>query len=200
MTLPFDYTKPLWELHAISGLKGDQCAFFWKAHHAMSDGQGFIRSILSTTSIDAKLKRLEKQSVDNKIKQKVAIPRYTNKLPCFITTLFYYMWNMIYQAYVYSISLYHDMWVMLLCILPLRRKDLVYNGLQSYEKEMAWSNDIYIKDIKIVKEVFGGTLNDIMVSVITRSMKDYLESIGKRNDDYFHLIIPVSLRQPNDWR
>lgn len=59
---------------------------------------------------------------------------------------------------------------------------------------------ILIKDIKIVKEVFGGTLNDIMVSVITRSMKNYLESIGKRNDDYFHLIIPVSLRQPNDWR
>jgi dTDP-D-glucose 4,6-dehydratase len=85
-------------------------------------------------------------------------------------------------------------------MLPNFRKDLYYQGLQSHEKEMAWSEDVSIKDIKLVRQVFGGTLNDVMLAVVTRCMKSYLETEAQRKDDYVSFVIPVSLRQPNDWR
>ncbi|KAG2202893.1 hypothetical protein INT47_008925 [Mucor saturninus] len=199
MALPLDYAKPLWELHAISGLKGDQCAFFWKAHHVMSDGQGFIRSILSTTSIEATLQRLEQQSL-RQDKPKQFVPRYSNKWPYFDMKIFSFVWMVISHIYVCWMTWIHDLWVLLLCMVPLRRNDLMYEGLQSFEKEMSWSEDILMNDIRLVRKIFGGTLNDVMVAVITRCIKDYLEKNGRRRDNYIRLVIPVSLRQPNDWK
>ncbi|KAI8372482.1 hypothetical protein BD560DRAFT_434364 [Blakeslea trispora] len=180
VVIPFDYTKPLWELHAISGLEGDRCAFFWKAHHSLADGEGFIRALLSTTSLGSTLKKLEEQSVidhkqhsKNTIKPAHVIPKHIkNLLPDFIVEAI---------SFIYV--------------------DLYYKGLQSHEKEMAWSNDVSIKDIKLVRQAFGGTLNDVMLAAITRCIKHYLEGVvGKRQDDYINFLIPVSLRQPDDWR
>ncbi|KAK4512364.1 uncharacterized protein ATC70_003062 [Mucor velutinosus] len=206
---PFDYTKPLWELHAISGLEDDRYAFFWKAHHALADGEGFIRSLLSTTSLGATLKKLEEQSIvsHRRKKEKTSITKNdTNKpesiwqkLPANISAVLSFIWLILYQIYVYSVVTIHDLYCIMLCMLPVTRKDLYYRGLQSHEKEMAWSDDVSIKDIKIVREAFGGTLNDVMLVVITRCLKSYLESIGKRDDNYISFIIPVSLRKPSDW-
>ncbi|CEP12110.1 hypothetical protein [Parasitella parasitica] len=209
---PFDYTKPLWELHAISGLEDDHYAFFWKAHHALADGEGFIRSLLSTTSLNATLKKLEEQSVvSHRRKKDIASTKKKDssltdrpKSSChkafaYISVMMNLFWIVLYQIYVYSVVTIHDLYCVFLCVLPVTRKDLYYKGLQSHEKEMAWSDDVSIKDIKIVREAFGGTLNDVMLLVITRCLKSYLESIGKRNDNYISFIIPVSLREPSDW-
>lgn len=208
VTTPFDYSKPLWELHAISGLENDRCAFFWKAHHSLADGEGFIRSLLSTTSLGETLKKLEKQSVvhhrpksnRNKTSLESKVPKQLwDKFPSFITTIMSILYLAIYNLYILGISLAHDLYCCFLIILPVTRKDLIYRGLQSHEKEMAWSEDVSIKDIKVIREAFGGTLNDVMLTVITRCIKSYLESIGQRKDNYINFIIPISLRQPNDW-
>lgn len=63
------------------------------------------------------------------------------------------------------------------------RKDLYYEGLQSYKKEMAWSDNTSLKDIKIIRTAFGGTVNDVMLTVATRCIKSYLEDIGQRHDN-----------------
>ncbi|KAI8646519.1 wax ester synthase-like acyl-CoA acyltransferase domain-containing protein [Parasitella parasitica] len=211
---PFDYTKPLWELHAISGLENGHYAFFWKAHHALADGEGFIRSLLSTTSLGSTLKKLEEQSVVSHRRKKDIIaadkkrssdtdtdrPKSSlQKAFAYISAMVNLLWLVLYQIYVYSVVTIHDLYCVLLCILPVTRKDLYYKGLQSHDKEMAWSKDVSIKDIKFVREAFGGTLNDVMLLVITRCLKGYLESIGKRSDNYISFIIPVSLREPSDW-
>lgn len=82
----------------------------------------------------------------------------------------------------------------------LSRRDLYYNGLQSHDKEMAWSDDVDMKDIKVVRDAFGGTLNDVMLAVVTRCIKSYLDDLNIRRDNYVQLIIPISLREPSDWR
>ncbi|KAI8341601.1 hypothetical protein EDC96DRAFT_522569 [Choanephora cucurbitarum] len=210
VVIPFDYTKPLWELHAISGLEDDRCAFFWKAHHSLADGEGFIRALLSTTSLGATLKKIEEQSIvdhkqHNKNTNKPAsvIPKHIQDLlPSFVIQAFSFICVVVWHIYCFSLVISHDVYSSFISISPFgMRKDLYYKGLQSHEKEMAWSNDVSIKDIKLVRQAFGGTLNDVMLAVITRCVKHYLEGvIGKRQDDYINLLIPVSLRQPNDWR
>ncbi|KAI8091397.1 wax ester synthase-like acyl-CoA acyltransferase domain-containing protein [Gilbertella persicaria] len=207
VVVPFDYTKPLWELHAISGFDGDRCAFFWKAHHSLADGEGFIRSLLSTTSLGSTLKKLEEQSIVNHKRNnkntKSFLPRHIQQLlPSFVIQLLSLLWVSIWQIYLLCLAVSHDLYSSLISVIPfVTRKDLYYEGLQSHEKEMAWSEDISIKDIKLVRQAFGGTLNDVMLAVITRCVKHYLEEVvGKRQDEYIKFIIPVSLRQPSDWR
>lgn len=192
----------------ISGLEGDRCAFFWKAHHSLADGEGFIRSLLSTTSLGDTLKKLEGQTIvqhrkkghgrstlENKIPKQLL-----NKFPSFFITIMSALYLAAYNIYLFMIICCHDLYCCFLSIMPVSRKDLTYKGLQSHEKEMAWSGNVNIKDIKIVREALGGTLNDVMLTVVTRCIKNYLESIGKRHDNYVSFIIPISLREPTDFR
>lgn len=52
---PLDLTEPLWEAHVIEGLAGSRFAFYFKAHHAATDGLGAVNTIKAwlTTDPDA---------------------------------------------------------------------------------------------------------------------------------------------------
>jgi diacylglycerol O-acyltransferase len=187
-------------------LEGDRCAFFWKVHHSLAAAEGFIHSLLSTTSLDSTLKKLEEQSVvshrsKNSASLENNVPQQLwSKFPSFIAIIISFLWLVIHRVCLFGIVLCHDVYSSLLCVLPVMRKDLYYKGLQSYKKEMAWSDNVSIKDIKTVRTAFGGNLNDVMLTVVTRCIKSYLEDIDQRYDNYVSFIIPVSLREPSDWR
>lgn len=51
---PLDMTKPLWEAHIIEGLAHNRFAFYFKAHHAATDGMGAVDTITSWLSTDPK--------------------------------------------------------------------------------------------------------------------------------------------------
>lgn len=99
-------------------------------------------------------------------------------------------------------TLIHDFWVFLYCILPRRlshHHDLYYDGLQAFRKQIAWSEPIRIKDIRLVQRALGqGAINDIMVLVVTRCIKDYLEQQNLRKDKHVCLLIPMSQRSRDD--
>jgi WS/DGAT/MGAT family acyltransferase len=54
---PLDRARPLWEMHIIEGLQGDQFALYSKVHHSLVDGVGAMQMIQSllTTSPTAKI-------------------------------------------------------------------------------------------------------------------------------------------------
>lgn len=110
--IPFDYKKPIWELHAISGLQVDRCAFFWKAHHSLADGEGFICSLLSTISLGSTLKKLEEQSAvshrSKKHRDTVSLAskvpqQLWSKFPSFVATIMSFLWLVIHTVCLYSI-------------------------------------------------------------------------------------------------
>lgn len=147
---------------------------------------------------------MEQQEPPRRNKHKrntIGLPKQIwDMFPNYVTALILSVWYFVSQAHLLWITLYHDLYSIILSVLPVSRKDFIYPELQSHEKEMAWSDDILLQDINSVRKVFGGTLNDVMLSVVTRCVKNYLESIGDRHDNYVSFIIPVSLRKPNDWR
>ena len=51
-SIPLDMSKPLWEIHIIEGLAGDQFAIFFKGHHCATDGMGAINCITNWLTTD----------------------------------------------------------------------------------------------------------------------------------------------------
>ena len=45
-----DRCRPLWEMHVFDGLAGDRIGLYFKTHHGLLDGIGFIRVIMNAVS------------------------------------------------------------------------------------------------------------------------------------------------------
>lgn len=45
-----DRSRPLWEMHVFDGLANDRIGLYFKSHHGLIDGIGFIRIVLNTVS------------------------------------------------------------------------------------------------------------------------------------------------------
>ncbi len=45
-----DRSRPLWEMHVFDGLANDRIGLYFKTHHGLIDGIGFIRVVLNTVS------------------------------------------------------------------------------------------------------------------------------------------------------
>jgi WS/DGAT/MGAT family acyltransferase len=48
-----DRCRPLWEMHVFDGLAGDRIGLYFKTHHGLLDGIGFIRVVLNSVSQSA---------------------------------------------------------------------------------------------------------------------------------------------------
>jgi WS/DGAT/MGAT family acyltransferase len=48
-----DRCRPLWEMHVFDGLAGDRIGLYFKTHHGLLDGLGFIRVIMNSVSQSA---------------------------------------------------------------------------------------------------------------------------------------------------
>ncbi|KAI7901613.1 uncharacterized protein BX663DRAFT_487337 [Cokeromyces recurvatus] len=208
---PFDYNKPLWQFHIIYGLENNGCATFFKVHHSISDGEGLMKTLMTITSWGGDTIKKERPTIlhhpmkkshlhlsFNSTMERKMLLKKTSQYYSVVKMLTYIYMAFLY-IYIYSFTFCHDLYQVILILTPyIARKDLYYQELQSHEKEVAWSENIDISDIKIVRQAFGGTLNDVMLTVVTRCIKNYLESIGRRHDNYLKLFIPLSLRDPDD--
>lgn len=213
MSRPFIYTRPLWELHAISGLENDRCAMFWKAHHCMADGAAFIESLISTTGDDPRKKKLAGNTNERRrqrLRQQhqeqgnggASVPYMPEQLwqhlPLPFRLTLTWSYRVFHTLWLVSILLLHDAWLCIYAVLaivsPEPKRDLWYSGLQDHRKQVAWSETIRLKDVKTVRRAWGGTVNDIMTLVLVRCIKGALVEHGHCHDKYLRFPVPISQR------
>jgi WS/DGAT/MGAT family acyltransferase len=73
--------------------------------------------------------------------------------------------------------------------------DTVLNGPLGETKRTAWSEGIPLEDIKTIRRELGGTVNDVVVTLITGALRRYLEAHGEPVDDMtLRAAVPVNLR------
>jgi WS/DGAT/MGAT family acyltransferase len=71
----------------------------------------------------------------------------------------------------------------------------IFKGKLGVLKRAAWSPPIPLKDVKAIRKVVGGTVNDVLLTAMTGALRRYLENRGEPVDGLnFRAIVPVNLR------
>ena len=71
----------------------------------------------------------------------------------------------------------------------------VLKGPLGRTKRVAWSDGISLEEIGTIRERLGGTVNDVVVTVITGALRRYLEAHGEPVDEIaLRAAVPVNLR------
>jgi WS/DGAT/MGAT family acyltransferase len=73
--------------------------------------------------------------------------------------------------------------------------DTVLKGSLGEVKRAAWSDGVPLEDIKTIRRKLGGTLNDVVVTVIAGALRRYLHAYGEPVDSFtLRAAVPVNLR------
>ncbi|RUP52471.1 wax ester synthase-like acyl-CoA acyltransferase domain-containing protein [Jimgerdemannia flammicorona] len=210
IALPFDQEKPRWVAHIVYGLPDGKSAMFMKVHHCLADGQGFVRSLLTCTSakdsinaaIAASLAAKSAPRPRAKASQLPILSSLSSETAAQIPQPLVEIWAFMIFFLTYFLTvvvgLLHTA-RMGVRSATFQRRGFSYKGEQTAVKSIAWSDDVSIDDIRVVRKAYGASLNDVMVATVTRCIRSYLSELGKVEDEELMLFIPISLRRPDDW-
>jgi diacylglycerol O-acyltransferase len=191
-----DRNKPLWELWVVEGLEGGRWALLSKVHHCMVDGVAAtdLMSVMfsDTTSGSASaswsaapepsnlevllrtvVRRATPAGQIDAVRRALATPRQT--LRSFLE---------IARATAAASP----------SMRPVAASSLT--GPIGPHRRWSWA-DVRLTDVKTVRSALGGTVNDVVLAIITNGFRELLEGRGEQvtEDRVIRTMVPVSVRR-----
>ncbi len=194
--------KPLWELYIIQGLEGNRAALLLKVHHAMVDGISGVNFL--TTILDAS---------PTPEPDAEPVPYDPPPLPHLQTEVV----DSVRDSTEESLRGWIEVWRELRSMrqefrteetraglrrmrgrlprLLLPPAPLPFNGPLSGRQQVAWSQ-FPLPEIREIRAALHGTVNDVVLTVLSGAMSRYIETRGVQPKRRFlRLMIPVSMRR-----
>ena len=195
-----DRNKPLWEIHVVDGLKNGRGALIWRLHHALADG------ISGTRLLDVFL---------DPPKGSVALPKPTPRrtpppngsvaegIAGVVQSTIDRLISTERGLLGFTEGLLGDLKQRgskgLLNLLPelLRSVErLPFNKPCGAGRKFCWA-EFEMAEVKAIREVVGGRVNDVILTMMTRALAHYVQLHGQSIINRFvRIICPVSLRAP----
>lgn len=201
MSQELDRDRPLWEAWIVEGLSDDRWALISKAHHCMVDGVSGtdMMAVMLDPSPDAKIPRpdrWEPAPEPSDVALAVDAVRELALVP-------------VRQAGAIASQLRHprEAW---------RRAGDAVSGLRSLARyvkpapPLSVEGDIgphrryaaarcTLDEIRTIRRAFGGSVNDVVLAVISGAFRDVLLARGDHVEGVsFRSLVPVSVRAPDD--
>lgn len=199
MGTPLDFYKPLWQFHLVENF-GNGCALLCRLHHCIADGIALVRVLLDLTDEEPGQSPMGE----------------TNLTPPANTTKNEYSATASSQDGKKSTSLMQQGIGLLsdparlreaaelgasstaalahLLLLP-PDPETPYKGKLGVRKRCAWSEPVPLSEVKAIGRVTGGTVNDVLLSVVSGALGRYLRSRGEAIGGLdFRAVVPVNLR------
>ncbi|KNC84741.1 hypothetical protein SARC_03053 [Sphaeroforma arctica JP610] len=202
LSTSLDRSKPLWDCHLLTGLANGRSIMVYRLHHAITDGQGSIRALLSVTTTKGteqvqysvgnrgdKKKRRRSSASSNKMSTKstqMVVVNYLKQLQAFI-------FQLLFTLQCLLMALWDGL------VLGFRPKVSFTKAAPNAEgiKSVAWTEGVPLEDVKIIKNAFGMTVNDVVLSVATGAIREYMVENNEPIQD-LTVGIPFSMRSVND--
>jgi WS/DGAT/MGAT family acyltransferase len=199
MSRPLDPDRPLWEMFVVEGLAGGRTALIAKVHHAILDG-------VSGASILAAFLDLSPRA---RIVAAPPEPWEPAPLPGSAQMLRYAASSLSHQPARILTTL--DAGVEVVADLGMHNRELrsrgespppaffsaprtSINGAVSNRKRFS-SLSIPLDDAKLVRRVFGGTVNDVLLAGVAGGLRRLLSARGELVERALVAMVPVSTRQ-----
>lgn len=212
MSTPLDYSKPLWQFHLIENY-GDGCAIMGRLHHCLADGMALMFVLLSMTDMRREVPLPEPELPDVEAvrggylsgslgrlarQAKSAVKttyELTNKLMDESRTL---LGNPAHALELVKQGAELSLTTGRVVLRPPDRKT-IFRGELGVLKKAAWSRPLPLSDIKAIKNVAGGTVNDVLITAMTGGLRRYMLSRHEEVEDVdFRATVPVNLRSPEE--
>jgi diacylglycerol O-acyltransferase len=196
MSHQLDRDRPLWEMWVIEGLSEGRWGLITKLHHCMVDGVSgaeLMAAILDTEHNpdlpEPQRWRPERQPTGaelavNAITRRVVSPyeqvraaRAAVRSPR--------------VAVSNAASVARGLWNMGAVVTPPPSSSL--NGPIGSSRRWAWARS-QLSDVRQVREAFGGTVNDVVLSVIAGGFRALLAGRGESTQREVRTLVPVSVR------
>jgi diacylglycerol O-acyltransferase / wax synthase len=196
-----DRDKPLWKIHVVNGLEGNRSALVSLVHHCMVDGVSGAElwGLMVDTSPDAIVgEPAPYEPSPRPPKRKQLLEAMWDTLTEQIDN-----WSELQRDMVgLARSTRGDQAITFLRQLPKVARDvtrpikkLPFNGhALSGKRRLSWSACSFA-EVRAIRKVTGGTLNDVVLAALGGALKKYMEhhGIGTRNQTV-RIMVPVSVR------
>ncbi|TPX59122.1 diacylglycerol O-acyltransferase [Spizellomyces sp. 'palustris'] len=204
-----EFGLPLWRCYWFEGLDGgERSAILWIAHHAIADGQGFVRTFLTyVASLDP---TIDASKLQYSAGRNIAKPKTVGKViesekkPATILShipsqksAFKYVQRQVFtfMFLLYGMALYL---ANILIFLASRRKSYT-RSKKTNKKQTAWNHSVSLEDVKKIKNHFKVTVNDVLTACVGAALDGHLIRNNAPRDSNLWLMIPTSMRAVTDF-
>jgi diacylglycerol O-acyltransferase len=193
MSVPLDFTKPLWHMHVIDNYRSGSVVLT-RVHHSIADGIALVRVMLSLTdeSAGAKPPKAAARRPAPGFRMPLDwLPSAVGRGLARGQELVAHPDKALGLARVGAHGVYR---LGRLVVLP-PDPETVFKGKLGRQKRAAWSEPVPLDDFKTIGKAFGATVNDVLVAVATGALRRYMEKRGRPTSGVaIRASVPVNLR------
>ena len=206
VSMPLDYSKPLWQVHVIENY-GSGGAVMFRIHHAIADGVALAALLTSLTDVTAERSLVgvgetavapngHKPEGVTEISKQLAIAtnmgrRLARRLA--ITGLGVLSEPEKARELFDKGAAYTQSAIQL--ALKVAEPETIFGGPLGVSKRVAWSRPLPLGEVQLIRDRLGGTLNDVLVTALVGGLRRYMLARNLPvNGERFRAAIPVNLR------
>jgi len=197
-----DRQHPLWDITVVHGLKGNRTGIILRMHHCLSDGIAGVGILNALLDASPEAPRLPKK----KIKFRVPPPRdpltsltagFVDSYSDFVKRILSAMadlLSMTERAAANGGSVASDEFANLFPEITAFTERLRFNVIYRGPQKFAFT-EIPLAEVKAIRHKSGTSINDVILSLVTATIRRYCELHGDRvKGKLLRIMVPVNLR------
>ena len=197
-----DRQHPLWDMTVIRGLKGDRTAVILRMHHCLTDGIAGVGILNALLDASPEAPRLPKK----KLKFRVPAPRdpltsltagFVDSYSDFVKRILSAMadlLSMTERAAANGGSAPSDEFANLFPEITAFTERLRFNVIYQGPQKFAYT-EIPLADVKAIRHKSGTSINDVILTLVTGTIRRYCELHGDPvKGKLLRIMVPVNLR------
>lgn len=197
-----DRQHPLWDLTLVHGLEGNRTGLIARLHHCLADGiagVGIMNVLLDANPGAPRLPRrkLQLQVPPPRDPLAALVGRFVDSYSDFVQRILSALADLLSMAERVATNggaVPSDELSRLLPEITAFTERLRFNVPYRGPQKFAWA-DISLADVKEIRHIFGTSVNDVILALVTATIRRYVELHGDRvKGRLFRMMVPVNLR------
>jgi len=197
-----DRSRPLWEIYVLDGLP-NQTVVFFKVHHCLVDGLAAVE--LFTFLTDVSKDSIPESAVHKPLYDPPDLPYPVELTIDSLKRDISHQFGLLQKLGKETLRLggvltdREKRLKMAVAVTHLVNnnlkpiKKLPINGTNSGSQHMSWA-EFPLEDIHAVRALCGASVNDVMLSLLTKAVEHYVAENGGTSQPFLRILVPFNIR------